>query len=126
MTARNPSKVKTGLHPRATHEVPFLTAAAGLVIDMEDPDVATESFGTPSTIEKSPLDFDNENPCSPMTEEVSLEEEVAAMEARLSKKHGRRVNDGVDANAPPKVLRKDYASVPPEQSTRGGKSLLTM
>nr|GEV62520.1 hypothetical protein [Tanacetum cinerariifolium] len=116
---------------------------------MEDPDVATESFETPSAIEKSPLDFDNKNPSPPITKgkgtedqaheivapeipprnmpatraasEVSLEEEVAAMEPRLSKKRSRRVNDEADANAPPKVLKKDYAS-----STRGGKSLPTM
>nr|GFD33359.1 hypothetical protein [Tanacetum cinerariifolium] len=49
-----------------------------------------------------------------------------AMKPRLSKKRDRRVNDGADANAPPKVLRKDYASVLPEQSTRGGKYLPTM
>nr|GEW60694.1 hypothetical protein [Tanacetum cinerariifolium] len=126
----NPSKVKTGLCPHAAHEVPLLTDTASRVIDMEDPDAETESSGTPSAIEKCPLDFDNENPSSPMTEgvasEVSLEEEVAAMEPCLSKKQDRRVNDRADANAPSKVLRKDYASVRPEQSTRGGKSLPTM
>nr|GEW38048.1 hypothetical protein [Tanacetum cinerariifolium] len=68
LCAPNPSKVKTGLRPRAAHEVPLLTATASRVIDMEDPDVATESSGTPSTIEKSSLDFDNENPSPPMTE----------------------------------------------------------
>nr|GEX87881.1 hypothetical protein [Tanacetum cinerariifolium] len=153
--APNPYKVKTGLRPRAAHEVPLLTATASRVIDMEDLDAAIESSGTPSAIEKSPLDFDNENPPSPMTEgkgpedqahetvapeipllrnmpatgaasELSLEEEVAAMELRSSKKRGKKVNDGVDANAPPKVLRKDYASIRPEQSTRGGKSLPKM
>nr|GEW57599.1 hypothetical protein [Tanacetum cinerariifolium] len=51
------------------------------------------------------------------------EEEVAALEPRVSKKHGRRGNDRADANAPPKVLRKDYASVRPEHSTHGRKSL---
>nr|GEU88522.1 hypothetical protein [Tanacetum cinerariifolium] len=156
ISASNPSKVKTGLRPRAAHEVPLLTAISSRVIDMKDPDVATESSGTPSTIEKSPLDFDNENSSPPMTEgkdtedqahetvapkispppgnmpatgaapEVSLEEEVAAMGPRLSKKRGKRVNDGADANAPPKVLRKDYASVRPKQSTRRGKSLPMM
>nr|GFA63653.1 hypothetical protein [Tanacetum cinerariifolium] len=50
------------------------------------------------------------------------EGEVAALEPCVSKKRGRRGNDGADANAPPKVLRKDYASVRSEQSTRGGKS----
>nr|GEW18967.1 hypothetical protein [Tanacetum cinerariifolium] len=93
--APNPSKVKTGLRPRAAHEVPLLTATASRVIDIEDP-------------------------------EVSLEDEVAAMGPHLSKKRDRRVNDGVDANAPPKVLRKDYTFVRPKQSTNRGKSLSTM
>nr|GEX94818.1 hypothetical protein [Tanacetum cinerariifolium] len=62
------SEVKTGLRPCAIHEVPLLTATASRVIDMEDLDAATESSGTPSAIEKSSLEFDNENPSSPMTE----------------------------------------------------------
>nr|GEU29210.1 hypothetical protein [Tanacetum cinerariifolium] len=74
--APNPTKVKTGLHPRAAHEVPLLTAIASRVIDMEDPDAATESFGTPSTIEKSPLDFDNENPSQQITEGKGTEDQA--------------------------------------------------
>nr|GEV90863.1 hypothetical protein [Tanacetum cinerariifolium] len=100
----NPSKVKTDLHPRAAHEVPLLTATASRVMDMEDPDVAQSLMG----------------------HQVSLEEEVAAMGPRLSKKRRRRANDGADANAPPKVLRKDYAFARLEQSNREGKSLPTM
>nr|GEY64024.1 L-ascorbate oxidase homolog [Tanacetum cinerariifolium] len=84
INAPNPSKLKTGLCPRAAFEVLLLTATVSRTIDMEDLDVATQSSGTPSAIEKC-LDFDNENPSLPMTEEVSLEEEVAAMEPRLSK-----------------------------------------
>nr|GEY16032.1 hypothetical protein [Tanacetum cinerariifolium] len=126
INAPNPSKVKTGLRLRAAHEVSLLMAIASRVIDMEDPDAATESSRTPSAIEKSSLDFDNKNPSSPMTEELSPDEEAATMEPRSSKNHSRRVNDGAYANAPPKVLRKYYASVRPEQSTRGVKSLSTM
>nr|GEV34516.1 hypothetical protein [Tanacetum cinerariifolium] len=37
--------------------------------------------------------------------EVSLEKEVVAMGSRLNKKRRRRVNDGADANAPPKVFQ---------------------
>nr|GEU42359.1 ribonuclease H-like domain-containing protein [Tanacetum cinerariifolium] len=128
-SAPNPSKVKTGLRPRAAHEVPLLTATASWVIDMEDPDAATESSRTPSTVEKSPLDFDNENPASPMTEGAASkvrEEEVAALEPRVRKKRGRKGNDGADANAPPKLLRKDYASVHLKQSTHREKSLPMM
>nr|GEU51201.1 hypothetical protein [Tanacetum cinerariifolium] len=130
ISAPNPSKVKTGLRLRAAHEVSLLTAISSRVIDMEDPDVATESSGRPSAIEKSPLDSDNENPSPPITEgkgtegqahetvapeiplgnmpatgsasEVSLEEEVAAIGPSLSKKCRRRVNDVADANAPSK------------------------
>nr|GEX03745.1 pectinesterase/pectinesterase inhibitor U1 [Tanacetum cinerariifolium] len=35
----------------------------------------------------------------------------------------KRGHDGVDANAPPKVLRRDHAGPRPTESTRGGKSL---
>ncbi|GKD07165.1 hypothetical protein Tco_1186850 [Tanacetum coccineum] len=62
ISAPYPAVIKTGTRPRATHKVPLLTATANRVINMEDPATATESSGTPSTIEKSPLDFDNENP----------------------------------------------------------------
>nr|GEW60140.1 hypothetical protein [Tanacetum cinerariifolium] len=76
ISALNPSKVKTGLRPPASHEVPLLTATASRVIDMEDPDAATESSGTSSTVEKSPLDFDNENLASPMTEGKAPEDQA--------------------------------------------------
>ncbi|GJR82207.1 hypothetical protein Tco_0152992 [Tanacetum coccineum] len=66
--APNPTKVKIGTRPRAAHEVPLLTATASRVIGMEDPTTETESSGTPSAIEKSPLDFDNENPSQQITE----------------------------------------------------------
>nr|GEU33920.1 E3 ubiquitin-protein ligase SIRP1-like [Tanacetum cinerariifolium] len=117
-SAPNPSKVKTSLRPCVAHEVPLLTATASRVIDMEDLDAAKESSGTPSAAAKSPLDFDNKNPASPVIEGATSEvkeDEVAALEPRVSKKRGRRGNDGADANAPPKVLRKDYASVRPKQ-----------
>ncbi|GKB28735.1 hypothetical protein Tco_0868136 [Tanacetum coccineum] len=74
--APNPTKVKTGTHPRAAHEVPLLTTTASRVIDMGDPAKTTESFGTPSAIEKSPLDFDNENPSQQITESDGPEDQV--------------------------------------------------
>ncbi|GJZ59899.1 hypothetical protein Tco_0615715 [Tanacetum coccineum] len=153
--APNPTKVKIGTRPRAAHEVPLLTSTASRVIDMEEPATATECSGTSSTIEKSPLDFDNENPSQQITESdgpedqvqetvapeilplgnvsamgaaptVSLEEEVVAMGPRLSKKHRKRGNDRAEANAPPKVLKKDHATSRPTQSILGGKSLTSM
>ncbi|GJR70812.1 hypothetical protein Tco_0016877 [Tanacetum coccineum] len=153
ISAPNPTKVKTGTRPRAAHEVPLLTVTASRVIDMEDPAAATESSGTPSTIEKSPLDFANENPSQQITEgdgtgyqvrdEVSceipseenptttgvvpeLENEVAGIGPRVNKRRHKRASDEANANAPPKVLRKDYGVARPEQSTHGGKSLASI
>nr|GEX63650.1 hypothetical protein [Tanacetum cinerariifolium] len=76
ISAPNPSKVKAGLRPRAAHEVPLLTATASPVIDMEDPDVATESSGTSSAVETSPLDFDNENPSLLITKGKGTEDQA--------------------------------------------------
>ncbi|GKA89466.1 hypothetical protein Tco_0811278 [Tanacetum coccineum] len=45
--------------------------------------------------------------------EPDLEKEVTAMGPLVKKKCHKRGNDGADANAPPKVLRKDHAAVRP-------------
>nr|GEX94777.1 hypothetical protein [Tanacetum cinerariifolium] len=55
-----------------------------------------------------------------------LVEEIAAMGPRVIKKHQKRGNDGVDANAPPKVLRKDYADSRTTQNIIRGKSLASI
>ncbi|GJV55404.1 hypothetical protein Tco_1456409 [Tanacetum coccineum] len=62
ISAPSPTKVKTGTRPRAAHEVPLLIVTTSHVIDVEDAAVVSESSGTPSTIEKSPLDFAKEDP----------------------------------------------------------------
>ncbi|GJY68358.1 hypothetical protein Tco_0471340 [Tanacetum coccineum] len=152
ISAMNPTKVKTGTRPRAPHEVPLLTATANRVIVMEDVIGTSESLGTPSVVEKSPLDFSNEDPPPAITERSrtedqvqagvsneappvedpqttgvvpipDLKQEAGALGSLVRKKRRKRGNDEADANAPPKVLRKDHASVHPEQSIRGGKSL---
>nr|GEX98054.1 hypothetical protein [Tanacetum cinerariifolium] len=123
ISAPNPTKVKISFRPCVAHEVPLLTATASRVVDMEDPDAATESSGTSSTIEKSPLDFDNENPSQQITEEVGVKEEIAAMGPPLSKKRRKMGNNGVDENVSPKMLRKDHVASRPTESTMGGKSL---
>ncbi|GKF71425.1 hypothetical protein Tco_0207539, partial [Tanacetum coccineum] len=74
--APNPTKVKIGTHPRAAHEVPLLTVIVSHVIEMEEPATATESSGTPSTIERSPLDFANENPSQQITRDDGTEDQV--------------------------------------------------
>ncbi|GJV23076.1 hypothetical protein Tco_1375771 [Tanacetum coccineum] len=68
ISAPNPTKVKTGTRPCAAHEVPLLTATANSVIVMEDATAASGSSGTPSTVEKSPLDFTNEDSPQRITE----------------------------------------------------------
>ncbi|GJW19897.1 hypothetical protein Tco_0027333 [Tanacetum coccineum] len=62
--------------PRAAYKVPLLTAMANRVIDMEDTTGASRSSGTPSTVEKSPLDFADEDLPSPNTEGVGKEEQI--------------------------------------------------
>ncbi|GKE91909.1 hypothetical protein Tco_1573004, partial [Tanacetum coccineum] len=79
-------------------------------------------------MEKSPLDFANEDSPQRITEgdgmiEPRLQNEVAAMGPPVNKRHRKKDNAEAEANASPKVLRKDHAPVCPEQSTRGGKSL---
>nr|GEV62825.1 hypothetical protein [Tanacetum cinerariifolium] len=103
--APNPTKVKTGSRPRAPHEVPLLTLTASRVIEMDEPTVATDSSGVPSTIEKSSLDFANEGGASDQgtaAPGVPPPEDVPATAA-----------PEVDANAPPKLLRRDHADLRP-------------
>nr|GFB00112.1 hypothetical protein [Tanacetum cinerariifolium] len=136
--ALNPTKVKTGTRPRATHEVSLLTVTASRVIEMEDPAATTYSSGVPSTIERSPLDFANENPSQQSTggngmedqgpktvalevpppenvtttgvaPEVGLAEEIAVTGPRVIKERRKRGNDRVDTNAPPKDTLVDVS-----------------
>ncbi|GJR74535.1 hypothetical protein Tco_0086900 [Tanacetum coccineum] len=152
ISASNPTKVKTETRPRATHEVPLLTANANCVIDMEDTVAASRSSKTPSVVEKSPLDFASEDPPpmitgrgetkdqvsavvsqeAPSAEnatttevilELNLEKEATAMGPLVNKRRHKRDQSETKANAPPKVLMKDHASVRPVQNTRRGKSL---
>ncbi|GJS81795.1 hypothetical protein Tco_0748336 [Tanacetum coccineum] len=120
----NPFKIKTGMRPRATHE------------------------GHLPTVESSPLTIDNKT-LSPslleglaheippvetattteVVQEAVHEEEVAATEPPVNKRRKqmrrKRVNKEAEANAPPKVMRKDHASGL-AHSTLGGKSLAAM
>ncbi|GJY11836.1 hypothetical protein Tco_0381145 [Tanacetum coccineum] len=155
ISAPNPTKVKTGIRPRAAYEVPLLTATANRVIDMKDTIRTSESSGAPSAMEKSPLDFINENPSLLITKKEGTEEqiqdgflgeippvenpavtkvileldmgrEVAAMRPLVNKRRHKRGNDEADANTPPKVLRKNHAAYRPTHSTLEGKSLTSI
>nr|GEZ17738.1 hypothetical protein [Tanacetum cinerariifolium] len=116
----NPSKVKTKTRPHATHKVSLLTATANRVIDMEDMVGASESFETPSTLEKGEgQDHDELAHRNSSAEDVtitkvmpepSLEKEVAAMGSPVNKRRHKRGKEEAEANASPKVLRKDHAT----------------
>nr|GEW34633.1 putative transposase (putative), gypsy type [Tanacetum cinerariifolium] len=111
--APNPTKVKTGGHPRAAHEVPLLTMTANRVIEMEDPAAATDSSEVPP-----PKDV-------PATSapEAGQAEEFAATDPSAVTESRKRGRDGVDANAPSNVLRRDHADPWPTGSTREEKIL---
>nr|GFC63348.1 hypothetical protein [Tanacetum cinerariifolium] len=127
--APNPAKVKTGSRPRAPHELPLLTLIASRVIEMDEPAVATDSSGVPSAIEKSPLDFADEAEASgretaapemPPPEEVPLATipgsgrvvEAVVAGPPTVRESRKRDPEGVDANAPPKSLRRDHTDRP--------------
>nr|GFA02654.1 hypothetical protein [Tanacetum cinerariifolium] len=114
--APNPTKGKIRSRPRAAHEVPLLTMTANRVIEMEDPTVATDSSGVPSTIERSPLDFADEARASnqgaaapkvPSPEdvlaasvpEVGQAEEVTATAPSVATGSRKRGRDGADVDA---------------------------
>ncbi|GKF34250.1 hypothetical protein Tco_0107450 [Tanacetum coccineum] len=48
------------------------------------------------------------------------------MGPQVNKRRHKRGNDEANANAPPKVLRKDHVAIRPAQSTLGGKFLAAM
>ncbi|GJU55743.1 hypothetical protein Tco_1229457 [Tanacetum coccineum] len=127
ISAPNPTKVKMGTRPHAAHEVPLLTATANRVTVMEDATVASGSSGTLSIVEKSPLDFANEDSPQSITKGDAM---TGQAQDELSQetlwKRLRRPQAEAEANALPKVLRKDHALVCPEQSTRRGTSLAAM
>nr|GFB37768.1 transposase (putative), gypsy type [Tanacetum cinerariifolium] len=141
--APNPTKVKTESRPRAPHELLLLTLTASRVIEMDEPAAATDSSGVPSAIERSPLDFADEAEASgretavsemPPPEEVpsttapggNQAAEAVVVEPPAVQESRKRGHEGIDANAPPKSLRRDHADLRPSGSSRGGKSLAAM
>nr|GFA21483.1 hypothetical protein [Tanacetum cinerariifolium] len=140
--APNPTKVKTGSRPRAPHEVPLLTLTAARVIEMDEPAAETDSSGVPSAVEKSPLDFAHEDRASDQgttapevpppedvsataTPEVGQSEGAVVAEPHVARESRKRGHDGIDASAPPKLLRRDHPDRPSGSSHRG-KSLAAM
>ncbi|GJV14076.1 hypothetical protein Tco_1359399 [Tanacetum coccineum] len=155
ISAPNPTMIKTGTRPRTAHEVPMLTVIASWQIDMEEPVTTSDSSGAPFTIERSPLDFSNENPLEQTNEadgaedqgpetmasvvplarplltigaspNIVEEEETAADAPFVSKRRHKRANEESNVNALWKVLRKDFDISYPMQSTVEGKSLASI
>nr|GEY49862.1 hypothetical protein [Tanacetum cinerariifolium] len=96
--------------PPCPHKVPLLTLTASRVIEMDELAVATDSFGVPSAIEKSSLDFAHEDGAS--------NQGTAAPEMPPP--------EDVPATAAPGLLRRDHADLRPSGSSHGGKSLSAM
>nr|GEX37202.1 hypothetical protein [Tanacetum cinerariifolium] len=115
--APNPTKVKIGTRPRAAHEVPLLTITASRVIEMEDPAAATDSSREAVAPEVPPLENVTNTRVAP---EAGPAKGIAATGPYVIKERGKRGNDGVDTNAPPKVLRRDHADSRPTQIPMGG------
>ncbi|GKC71052.1 hypothetical protein Tco_1116935 [Tanacetum coccineum] len=143
---KNPNpKVKVGTRPRAAHEVPLLQATAGRVVNMEETPTISTSTGTPSAMEKSPLDFADEdvqtevvgehqtdNPVfttvpqqeqpaaeSAATEvppETNLEQEVLTMGPPVNKRRRKRDRGETGSSAPSKAPRTERDTAADTQS----------
>ncbi|GKC63910.1 hypothetical protein Tco_1096508 [Tanacetum coccineum] len=143
---KNPNpKVKVGTRPRAAHEVPLLQATAGRVVNMEETPTISTSTGTPSAMEKSPLDFADEdvqtevvgehqtdNPVfttvpqqeqpaaeSAATEvppETNLEQEVLTMGPPVNKRRRKRDRGETVSSAPSKAPRTERDTAADTQS----------
>nr|GEZ14325.1 hypothetical protein [Tanacetum cinerariifolium] len=118
--APNPTKVKTESRPRAAHEVPLLTMTATRVIEVEDSAAATDSSGGTMAPE---VPLPDDVPTTRSAPEAGQAESVVVTYPSAVKESRKRGNDGVDVNAPPKVLRRDHTDPRPTGSTRGGKYL---
>nr|GFB13672.1 hypothetical protein [Tanacetum cinerariifolium] len=100
---------------------------------MDEPAAATDSSGVPSAIESSLLDFAYEAEASgreiaapemsppeevPITTAPGADQavETVVVEPPAVRESHKRGHDGIDANAPPKSLRRDHADLRPSGS----------
>ncbi|GJX68450.1 hypothetical protein Tco_0304177 [Tanacetum coccineum] len=125
------------LHPEllgpGDHIVDFPEATASRVIQMVDATELSTSSGTPSTVERSPLDFSNEDAPPPVTQGAEAgvhgptagEQEIPVTDDAEATEAAGDAGEG-GYNAPAKVLRKDHDAARAEHSARGGKSLADM
>nr|GEU58710.1 hypothetical protein [Tanacetum cinerariifolium] len=127
-------EVKTGSRPRVAHEVSLLTVTTNRVIEMKDPATATDSSWVPSTIERSPLDFTNENPSQQSTGPEDQEaaapkmpplrtKSLAAIELGMGSTHPTPAPQGapVDVSDPEPLSFADPQSRPSTDVTQSSK-----
>nr|GEX08586.1 hypothetical protein [Tanacetum cinerariifolium] len=133
-------------HPKTTGDVTvremdlFNLIRASNPTKMDEPAVATDSSGVPSTIERSSLDFAHEAGASdrgtaapemPPLEDVPATaalgagqaEETAATEPPVARESRKRGHDRVDANAPQSHCEWIMLTFDPQVAPIGGKSL---
>ncbi|GJV67211.1 hypothetical protein Tco_1482720 [Tanacetum coccineum] len=145
-------KVKVGMCPRAAHEVPLLQATASRVVNMEETPPTSTLTRAPSVMEKSPLDFADEdvqtgvageqqtnNPVAttvpqqepPATKsaatevplETNLEQEVLAMGPPVNKRRKKRDRRETGSNAQSKILRMEQGTTADTQSVNEPESI---
>ncbi|GJV51559.1 hypothetical protein Tco_1447300 [Tanacetum coccineum] len=103
ISAPNPAKIKTGTRPRAAHEG---DRTEDQVLETGPPEVPPTRHASTTGVAPN----------------IVIEEEDVVDVPLVSKRRRKRVDDRANANAPPKVLRKDFDVSRPAPSTFGGKS----
>ncbi|GJR22849.1 hypothetical protein Tco_0971376 [Tanacetum coccineum] len=114
INALNPLEVKTMARPRLSHESPLdFSNEESLQLLTEGGETETQ---VPAAV--APEVPRAKNPATmEVVPELNLEKEAAAMRPPLNKRRRKRDKGEAEANAPPKILRKDHASVRPQPST---------
>ncbi|GJX43772.1 hypothetical protein Tco_0260448 [Tanacetum coccineum] len=120
ISAPNPAKIKTSTRPHAAHEVSLLIVTANHVIDMEESGDGTEDQVLETGASEVPPT--GHASTTGVASNIVIEGEDAADVPLVSKRRRKWVNDGANANALSKVLRKDFDVSRPAQSTFRGKS----
>ncbi|GKD14109.1 hypothetical protein Tco_1198516 [Tanacetum coccineum] len=143
---KNPNpKVKVGMRPRAAHEVLLLQATVSRVVNMEEIPTISTSTETPSAMNKSPLDFADEdvqtevvgkhqtdNPvfttvpqqeqpaaesaATKVSPKTNLEQEVLTMGPPVNKRRRKRDRGETGSSAPFKVPRTERDTAADTQS----------
>ncbi|GKC02280.1 hypothetical protein Tco_0993890 [Tanacetum coccineum] len=99
------------MRPRAAHEVPLLQATASRVVNMEETPTISTLTRTPSAMEKSLLDFVDED-------------EVLIMGPLVNKRHKKRDRGETGSSAPSKVPRTERGTAADAQSVSEPEPLL--